>query len=49
MGDYLSELLPIYLASVVEIVDVIVEVIAIFNCVAWSMVERTVFGLVNIS
>ena len=46
MGDYLSELLPIYLAS--EIIDVISEVIAIFNCVAWSAVEWVVLGLIDI-
>ena len=49
MGDYLGELLLVYLASIVEIIDVVAEIIAIFNCVAWSVVERTVFGLVNIS
>ena len=48
MGDYLGELLPVYLASTVEIIDVIAEVIAIINCVAWSAMEWAIFGLVNI-
>ena len=48
MGDYLSQLLPLYLASVVEVIDVIAEIIAIVDCVARSAMERIVFGLVNI-
>ena len=49
MGDYLGELLPVYLASIIEIIDVIAKIIAIVDCVAWSAMKRTVFGLVNIS
>ena len=48
MGYDVSELLPVYLASIVEIIDVIVKIIAIVDCVAWSAVEKTVFSLVNI-
>ena len=49
MGDYLSQLLLIYLANIVEIIDVIAKIIAIFDCMAWSAMERAVLGLVNIS
>ena len=48
MGDYLGELLPVYLASVVEIIDVIAEIIAIVDCVAWSAMKWAIFDLVNI-
>ena len=48
LGDYLSHLLPIYLASIIEIINVIVKIIAIFDCMAWSVVEWAVFGLVNV-
>ena len=48
MGNDLSELLPVYLVSVVEIIDVIAKIIAIVDYVAWSAMERTIFGLVNI-
>ena len=48
MGYDLSELLPVYLASIVEIIDVIAEVITIVDCVAWSAMEWAIFGLVNI-
>ena len=49
MGYDLSELLSVYFSSIIEIIYVIVEVIAIFDCVAWSTMERAIFGLVNIS
>ena len=48
MGDYLGELFPVYLASVVEIIDIITKIIAIVDCVAWSAMEWAIFGLVNI-
>ena len=48
MGYDLSELLLIYFASVVEIIDAIVEVIAIVDCVAWSTMEWAIFSLIDI-
>ena len=48
MGYDLSELLPIYFANIVEVIDVIAEVIAIIDCVAWSVVEWAVFSLIDI-
>ena len=48
MGNYLSHLLPIYLASIIEIIDVITKIIAIINCVAWSAMKWIIFGLVDI-
>ena len=48
MSYDLSELLLINFSSIIEIINIIAEVIAIFNCVARSTMERTVFGLVNI-
>ena len=44
----MSELLPIYFSSIVKIIDVIAEIIAIFNCMAGSAVESAIFSLVNI-
>ena len=48
MGDYLGELLSVYLASVVEIIDVIAKVIAIIDYVAWSVMEWAILGLIDI-
>ena len=48
MGYDLSELLPIYFASIVEVIDVIAKVIAIIDCVAWSTVKWAIFGLIDI-
>ena len=49
LSNYLSHLLPIDLASIIWIVDVIAEIEIIFNCMAESAMERAVFSLVNIS
>ena len=48
MGYDLSELLPIYFASIIEVIDVIAEVIVVIDCVAWSAVEWAIFGLIDI-
>ena len=48
MGDYLSHLLLVNLASVIKIIDVIAEVITIFDYVARFAVEWVVLRLVNI-
>ena len=48
MSYDLSELLPIYFASIVEIIDVITEVIAVIDCVAWSAMEWAIFGLIDV-
>ena len=44
----LSELLPIDFSSIIEIIYVIAEVVAVIDCVAWSAMEWAIFGLIHI-
>ena len=46
LGDNLGHLVPIDLSCIVQIIDVIMEVVTIVNCVARSMMEWVVFGLI---
>ena len=48
MGNYLSHLLSINLASIIEIIDVVTKIVTLFNYMARSAMERIVFGLVNV-
>ena len=48
MSYDLSELLPIYFSSIIEIVNVITKIVTVIDCVAWSAMEWTIFGLVDI-
>ena len=48
MGYDLTELLPIYFASIIKIKDVIAEIVTVFNCMAGSAMERAVLRLVNV-
>ena len=48
LSDYLSHLLPINLANIIEIIDVIAKIVTIFDCMAGSAMEWEVFGLVNV-
>ena len=48
LGDYLSHFLPINLASIIKIIDVVAKVVTVFNCMAGSVVERAVLHLINV-
>ena len=48
MGYDLSELLPIDFSSIIEIIDIITEVVAVIDGVAWSAMEWTILGLIYI-
>ena len=44
----LGELLPIDFSSIIEIIYVISEVVAVIDRVAWSAMEWTILGLIYI-
>ena len=48
MGYDLSELLLIYFSSIIEIINVVAEVVAVINCVAWCAIEWAILGLIYI-
>ena len=48
LGYDLSELLSIYFSSIIEIIYVIAEVVAVIDRMAWSAIEWAIFGLIDV-
>ena len=48
MSYDLGELLPIDFSSIIKIVDIIAEIVAVIDRMAWSTMEWAVFSLIYI-
>ena len=48
MSYDLSELLPINFSSIIKIIDIIAEVVTVIDRVAWSAMEWTILGLIDV-